>query len=107
METAVASRFGNCTGGIGRQVGTAKGLPVLEDAPGSERVLEYEARMNYLVKEFDCTFLCIYDMSKLSGEMVVDIMSTHPYVVLNGEIRKNAFYVPPDIYLQQVLAKPR
>lgn len=80
---------------------------ISRNAPGTERVLEYEARMNLLVPTFDCTFVCVYDLSKLSGTMVVDVMATHPYVILNGKIRENSFYVPPDIYLRELLSDRR
>ena len=33
--------------------------------------------------------------------MVADIMATHPYVILNGQVRPNAFYIPPEDYLRQ------
>ncbi len=90
----------------GRRVRTAGWMDWLhEDAPGTERAMEYEARMNKLVPQFDCTFVCVYDLSRLSGETVVDIMATHPYVILNGQIRENSFYVPPDIYLKELLGK--
>jgi hypothetical protein len=73
-------------------------------APGTERAMEYEARMNLLVPTFDCTFMCVYDLTKLHGEMVVDIMATHPYVVLRGHIRQNPFYIPPEVYLRELLS---
>jgi hypothetical protein len=73
--------------------------------PGTEHVMEYESRMNLLVPKYDCTFMCVYDMSQLAGNMVVDIMATHPWVILDGEIRENAFYVPPESYLKEVLPK--
>ena len=77
---------------------------ISRDAPGTERVIEYEARMNLLLPTFDCTFVCVYDLSKLSGTMVVDVMATHPYVILKGKIRENSFYVPPEIYLRELLS---
>jgi hypothetical protein len=73
------------------------------DAPGTERAMEYEARMNLLVPTFDCTFMCVYDLTKLHGELVVDIMATHPYVVLRGRVRQNPFYIPPEVYLKELL----
>ncbi len=73
------------------------------DAPGNERTMEYEANMNLLVPTFDCTFMCVYDLAKLRGETVVDIMSTHPYVILNGQVRENSFYIPPEVYLKEIL----
>jgi hypothetical protein len=90
--------------GEGRCVRTAGWMDWMErEAPGTERTMEYEARMNLLVPKFDCTFMCIYDLAKLSGETVVDIMATHPYVILRGRLRENPFYIPPDVYLRDVL----
>ena len=90
----------------GRCVRTAGWMDwIYRNAPGTERVMEYEARMNLLVPTFDCTFMCVYDLTRLSGHMVVDIMATHPYVILNGQIRQNSFYVPPEIYLRDLLSR--
>jgi hypothetical protein len=88
----------------GRCVRTAGWMDwMYREAPGTERAMEYEARMNFLVPTFDCTFMCVYELPKLRGEMVVDIMATHPYVVLRGRIRQNPFYVLPEVYLKDVL----
>lgn len=76
------------------------------EAPGSERAIEYEARVNLLVPRFDCTFMCVYDLSALGGAMVADIMATHPYVVLKGRVRENPFYIPPEVYLREMLSTP-
>jgi hypothetical protein len=90
----------------GRRVRTAGWMDWLHgEAPGTERAMEYEARMNLLVPTFQCTFMCIYDLSKLEGATVVDIMATHPYVILKGQIRRNSFYIPPEIYLDELLTK--
>lgn len=92
----------------GRKVRTAGWMDwIHREIPGVERVMEYEARMNELVPTFDCTFMCVYDLASLSGETVVDIMATHPYVVLKGEIRKNSFYVPPEIYLKNLISRQK
>jgi hypothetical protein len=89
----------------GRCVRTAGWMDWLyREAPGSERAMEYEARMNLLVPTFDCTFMCVYDLTKLHGEMLVDILATHPYVVLRGQIRQNPFYVLPEVYLSELLS---
>jgi hypothetical protein len=90
----------------GRPVRTAGWMDwMYREAPGTERAMEYEARMNLLVPTFDCTFMCVYNLSKLRGEMVVDIMATHPYVVLRRQIRQNPFHIPPEVYLRELLSK--
>jgi MEDS: MEthanogen/methylotroph, DcmR Sensory domain len=90
----------------GRCVRTAGWMDwMYRNAPGTERAMEYEARMNLLVPTFDCTFMCVYDLTRMPGNMVIDIMATHPYVILDGRIRQNSFYVPPDIYLRELLSR--
>jgi hypothetical protein len=92
----------------GRRVRTAGWMNWLENgAPGSERATEYEARMNLLVPKYDCTFMCVYDLAQLGGPAVVDIIATHPWVILNGRIRRNEKYIPPEIYLEKLLSSPR
>jgi hypothetical protein len=78
-----------------------------QNAPGTDRAIEYEARMNLLVPKFDCTFMCSYQLDQLSGETIVDILATHPFVILKGEIRENSFYVPPERYLTDLLQRRR
>jgi hypothetical protein len=93
----IASARGHCV----RTAGWMDWL--VREAPGSERAIEYEARMNLLVPTFDCTFMCVYDLSRLSGSMVADIIATHPYVILRGRIRENPFFIPPEVYLRELL----
>ena len=88
----------------GRRVRTAGWMDwITRDAIGTDRAMEYEARMNLLVPAFDCTFMCVYDLATVSGAMVVDILATHQYAIINGQIRQNPFFIPPDIYLDQLL----
>lgn len=89
----------------GRRVRTAGWMDWLSrEQADLNRVMEYESRMNLLVPDFDCTFMCVYNLDTLRGDMVADIMATHPYVILNGQVRPNAFYVPPEDYLRQFLS---
>jgi hypothetical protein len=101
-QTVSNARAGGC------RVRTAGWMNWLQQgAPGSERAVEYEARMNLLVPKYDCTFMCVYDLAQLGGPAVVDIISTHPWVILNGTIRKNEKYIPPEIYLDRLLSNQR
>jgi hypothetical protein len=92
----------------GRRVRTAGWMNWLQDgAPGSERAVEYEARMNLLVPKYDCTFMCVYDLAQLGGRAVVDLIATHQWVILNGRIRRNEKYIPPEIHLEKLLSSHR
>jgi hypothetical protein len=66
-----------------------------------------EARMNLLVPKYDRTFTYVYDMAHLSGPTELDIIATRPWVILNGRIRQNERYVPPEVYLHQLLGRER
>jgi hypothetical protein len=52
--------------------------------PGTEELVEYESRVNYVYSRFNDPLLCVYDVAKFSGRVVTDILCTHPKVVLNG-----------------------
>jgi hypothetical protein len=49
--------------------------------------------------------MCAYRLQDLSGTTLADLMATHPYVILNGEIRENKFFVPPEQYIAELLSK--
>ncbi len=70
---------------------------------GTEELMEYESRVNFLVPTYECTLLCVYDISEISGQMMMEILQTHPYVLYDGRIRENQYYVPPIERLREVL----
>lgn len=88
----------------GKRVRTAGVMDwMVRGAPGTERALEYEARMNLLVPAYDCTFMCVYDLARLDGKTVVDILATHHFAIFKGQVRKNPFFIAPEIYLKELL----
>ena len=64
-------------------------------------VLEYEARVNGLCEAHPYTACCQYDARKCSGQMIMDILSVHPAVIVHGQLVKNPFYTAPDALLQE------
>ena len=46
--------------------------------------------------------ICNYDLSKFSASVAMDIMRTHPLVIIGGLLRENPFFVPPDQFLEDV-----
>lgn len=46
--------------------------------------------------------ICTYDLAKFDGELVVDIMRTHPMIIIGGILQENPFFVPPDEFLQEL-----
>jgi hypothetical protein len=70
---------------------------------GTEDLMEYESRVNFLVPSFDCTLLCVYDVNESSGRMMMEILSTHPYIIHNRRVRENPYYGAPIDRLREVL----
>jgi hypothetical protein len=79
----------------------------LRGIPGSERLVEYEARINDLVRDVPLTVMCQYDTRRFDGGTIFEILNVHPIMVVRGQILRNPFYVPPDQYFAEKRAAHR
>jgi len=77
----------------------------LRDMPGTDELMEYESRVNVFTREHDCTLMCVYDVNKFSGRAVMDVLATHPMVVMGDRIYENPYYVEPTDYLKTLLRR--
>jgi hypothetical protein len=99
------------------QSGDASGYPLtrlvahmewaLLDKPGVDDLLEYETRLNYVLPKYDDPVICTYDLSKFGAGMVMDIMRTHPVVIIGEVLQENPFFVPPDQFLLEIRERRR
>ena len=67
----------------------------LEDFPGVKDLVEYETRLNFVLPKYKDAVVCTYDCSKFSAAVAMDILRTHPMVILGGVLQRNPFFVPP------------
>jgi hypothetical protein len=74
----------------------------LLDEPGVDDLLEYEARVNYVLTKYHDPVICAYDLSKFSASVVMDVMRTHPMVIIGGVLQENPFFVPPEQFLLEL-----
>jgi hypothetical protein len=65
-------------------------------------LIEFEARVNDVWRCHDDAVICVYDLAKFGGDTVIDIMRTHPMIVIGGILQQNSFYVPPEEFLREV-----
>ena len=79
----------------------------LKSLPGTEELMEYEARLNMITPKHECSILCYYDINKFSGGAIADILATHPHVIMNGRIHRNPHYVDPVEFLGTLIKRPR
>jgi len=74
----------------------------LEGLPGVEDLVEYETRLNYILPKYDDVVVCTYDLNRFGANVVMDIMRTHPMVIIGGILQENPFFVPPDEFLREL-----
>jgi hypothetical protein len=72
------------------------------DKPAVNNLLEYEARLNGVLSKYDDPVICNYDLSKVGASVAIDIMRTHPLVIIGGLLRENPFFVPPGQFLEEM-----
>jgi hypothetical protein len=92
--------------------GPAEGFPLtrvvahmewaLEDFPGVDDLVEYETRFNYILPNYQDSVICTYDCAKFGAGIVMDILRTHPMVIIGGVLQKNPFFVPPAQFLLEL-----
>jgi len=46
--------------------------------------------------------ICNYNPSKFGATVAMDIMRTHPLVIIGGLLRENPFFVPPQQFLDEM-----
>jgi hypothetical protein len=73
----------------------------LQQIPGSERLMEYEAQVNNVVVTHPVTAICQYDARKFSGETIIDCLKVHPYMIINGQVIENPYYLSPEEFLKR------
>lgn len=74
----------------------------LEAAPGVPDIIEYESKLNYLLPHYPDPVVCVYDLNRHSGSVVMDILRTHPMVIVGGVLQENPLFVPPDQFLEEL-----
>jgi hypothetical protein len=77
----------------------------LEDRPGVTDIVEYESRLNYILPKYDDTVVCTYDLGRFSASTVMDILRTHPMVIVGDVMQENPFYTPPDQLLPELASR--
>ena len=77
----------------------------LHGGTDTKEVMEYESRVNFLIETYDATLLCVYDLNEVSGRMLMELLTTHPYVIFGRTLRENPYYVPPLDRLREVLLR--
>ncbi len=68
-------------------------------------VIEFESRVNDVWSRHADTVVCTYHLSQFRGDAIIDIMRTHPLVIIGGQLQQNPFFTPPDEFLREYRGK--
>ncbi len=61
--------------------------------PGSEKMMEYEAKLNDFLPAHQALAVCQYSRTKFSNEQLISVFQTHPKVIYRSEIIVNPLYL--------------
>ena len=67
-----------------------------------EQLVEFESRVNEVWRRHEDAVVCTYDLSKFGAETVIDILRTHPMVIIGGLLQHNPFFIPPEQFLPEL-----
>lgn len=91
-QSSIAEGFSGCRG-MGEMAWALRGIP------GSERLVEYEARINQVVRTSPLNAICSYNANLFDGATIFKILNVHPMMVVRGQVVRNPYYIPPEEYL--------
>jgi len=73
----------------------------VEDRSHVDDVIEFESRVNDVWLQHNDAVICTYRLDRFRGDAVIDIMRTHPMVIIGGILQQNPFFVPPKEFLRE------
>ena len=68
---------------------------VIRTGVDTREVFAYEAEVNEFDTRYPQVVLCLYDLDHFDGSLVIDVLRTHPKIILNGMYIYNPYYLPP------------
>jgi MEDS: MEthanogen/methylotroph, DcmR Sensory domain len=70
--------------------------------PGVDRIVEHETLANVLWNRLRDPVICVYDLNRFSGGVVMGILRAHPMILIGPVLHENPFYLPPEEYLEEL-----
>jgi hypothetical protein len=77
----------------------------VEERPGVERLMEYEAKVHKMLIRYPQVTICAYNLSKFRGDTIMDALRLHPFCIVGGVPIANHFYIGSDEFLRELQAR--
>lgn len=65
----------------------------LRGLPGSDRLIEYESKVNRVLWQTGVTAICQYDARLFDGATLYRLLKVHPLMIVKGQVVKNPYYL--------------
>lgn len=75
-------------------------LSWLERSPTPrESIVRYESWADQFVSRYPVTILCLYDLRRLGSSVLVDLLRTHPKLLMSGLLLENPHHISSDEFI--------
>lgn len=74
----------------------------VDDWKSSNEWVEYEMRLNSVLPSYDDPVICTFDANLLTVPHAIDILRTHPMVIIGGVMVENSFFTRPHDFIREV-----
>jgi hypothetical protein len=71
----------------------------LHHLPSSEELIQYESFLNRYMSLRPQSVLCMYDLETFGDGIIVDMVMTHPMIVVHDLVVANPYFLAPDEFL--------
>ena len=102
LETFERLASGNAKGGFPLSRIVCHMQWAAEDQSHIDDLIEFEARVNDVWRRHDDAVICVYDLTKFGGDTVIDIIRTHPMIIIGGILHQNPFFLSPAEFLREL-----
>jgi hypothetical protein len=64
--------------------------------PDPDELMMLECEMNRFLPLFPQVVVCLYDIGRFGSGIIVDLLKTHPRMLIGGMLVENPYYTSPD-----------
>jgi hypothetical protein len=70
--------------------------------PDTQELLVLESEMNRYLPLFPQVVVCLYDIDRFGGGIIINLLKTHPRVLVGEVLLENPYHLTPDELLIEV-----
>lgn len=65
-----------------------------------EAIVRYESWADGFVSRYPISILCLYDLRRLGSSVLMDLLRTHPKLLMGGLLLENPHHIPSDAFVR-------